>query len=711
MSKISLCNLKTYKFLFLFLSFSFGCMANIKPTVFNDTNEIIQLNSNLSIYEDHSSTLKVNEVLSKDSFVITTQKVPNFGISNSSYWIKFSVKNDSKVDQLILGLTYPLMDHVELYQIQENKGIKISTLGDEIPFGGRKYKHQNFLFDLDISQQKINHYVLKVRSWEQISVPLIIGKPLSIFESNLTQDLIFGLFFGIMLVLVLYNLFIYFTVKDNSYLYYVVYILFISLTQATLYGYTFRLFFSNFPEFTNISLIIFNSLAGLATIEFVKLFLKTKEHTPILHKVFFILNLIYFCGIITGLTGFKSISYTLMDIGGMLIAFYTLFLAVKISLKGYRPAKIFLFAWTVFLFGVIFFVLKNIGVLPSNIYTNYTMTFGISLEGIILSLALADRINIYKKEKDDAQEKTLVTLQENEKIIREQNIILEQKVTERTTSLNEALYNLKEAQVRLVDSEKMSSLGQLTAGIAHEINNPINFVSSNIPPLKQDIDDLKSILEKYEEITPETSISEQLSEINKLKEQLDYDYLKIELSTIIKGVEDGAKRTTEIVSGLKNFSRLDEVELQEADINEGIHSSLILIKSKLKGIKLTKKLSKLPAILCYPSKINQLIMNILDNAIYAINAQTDKLDNEITITTYAENNHIVLGIKDSGIGMNQETKNKVFEPFFTTKPVGLGTGLGMSITYSIIKMHNADVEINSIEKQGTEITIKIPSNG
>jgi len=711
MRKINPRNLKKRKLLVLFFLFSVCCIGNIKPTTFNDQDEIIQLNSNLFIFEDYSSNLKVDEVLLKDSFILSSQKVPNFGISSSTYWIKFSVKNDSKVDQLILGLTYPLMDHLELYEIQKGKGIKLSTLGDEIPFNERKYKHQNFLFDLGIDQLETKHYALKIRSWEQISVPLIIGKTQSIYEQNLTQDLIFGLFFGIMIVLVFYNLFIYFTVKDNSYLYYVVYILFISLTQATLFGYTFRLFLSDFPGFTNISLVVFNSLAGIATIEFIKLFLKTKKHTPLLHKGFYILTLIYVCGIATGISGLKTISYTLMDIGGMLISFYTLYIAIKISLKGYRPAKIFLFAWTIFLLGVIFFVLKSVGVLPSNTYTNYTMTFGISLEGIILSIALADRINIYKKDKEEAQQKTLDTLKENEKIIREQNVILEQKVTERTSDLNQALTDLKLAQVKLIDAEKMSSLGQLTAGIAHEINNPINFVSSNIPPLRQDLEELTSIINKYEEISIETDISIKLDEINRFKEELDYEYLKTELNTIVNGIADGAKRTTEIVSGLKNFSRLDEVDLQSTNINEGVNSSLILIKNKLQGIKLTINLANLPSIDCYPGKLNQLFMNIIDNAIYAVKAKTDETIKEITVETLVDDCFIKISVKDSGVGMSEETKSKIFEPFYTTKPVGDGTGLGMSISYSVIKLHNAIVEINSEENQGTEIIIKIPING
>ena len=232
--------------------------------------------------------------------------------------------------------------------------------------------------------------------------------------------------------------------------------------------------------------------------------------------------------------------------------------------KGSRSAIFLLISWSFFLIGVAVFAMKNFGVLPSNNFTEYTMPLGAAIETVLLSFALADKINIYKKEKEESQRKTVEALQENEKIIREQNIVLEQKVEERTTELNQTLVNLKETQSQLVDAEKMSSLGQLTAGIAHEINNPINFVSSNVAPLRQDIEDLNTIINKYQELETTDDISEKLKEIEVLKKELDFDYLKTELATIIDGIEDGAKRTTEIVSGLRNFARLDEGELKNA---------------------------------------------------------------------------------------------------------------------------------------------------
>ena len=335
------------------------------------------------------------------------------------------------------------------------------------------------------------------------------------------------------------------------------------------------------------------------------------------------------------------------------------------------------------------------------------MQIGSCLETILLSFALADRINIMRKEKDLYQQQAIEALEEKQLLIKEQNITLDRKVKERTAELNDALVNLKQAQTKLVESEKMASLGQLTAGIAHEINNPINFVSSNVFPLRQDINDLKQILQHYETLTESSDFKTKLQEINNLKEELDYETLLEELETIINGIEDGARRTAEIVSGLRNFSRLDQSEVEVASINDCIETTLKIIQSKLKNIHLIKDFGNIPKIECFPGKLNQLFLNTIDNAIHAIH--TKNIENgELTIKTYEEGKNLICIIKDNGIGMDEATKNKIFDPLFTTKEVGEGTGLGMSIVHGIVELHGGKMEISSEKNVGTEIKLILP---
>lgn len=678
--------------------------------VFTKGDKIINKFSEILIYKDSTKKLKASDVaeLSDKEFNSTPNGIPNLGVTKYNFWIKFSITNSSDFKDLILGINNPLIDTIELYEFLP-KPLLIEIQGDKINYYERKYDNQNFLFDIEIFPYQTKTYLLKVNSWEQLMLPIYIGEKQAIYEANSKNDLIFGIFFGLMFFLVLYNLFIYFSTKDISYIYYVCYACFITLTQAALNGYTFRFLFPSSPLISNATLVIFNSIAGLATILFIQNFLNLKFYFPKLRIGYYLISLLYLGGIFSILFGLYQISYNLMDIGGLLIAPFSLFIAIRIALKGNRSAKIFLLAWSFFLIGVILFVLKNASILPSNNFTNYTMTIGIAIEGILISFALADRINIMRKEKDEYQQQAIQALKENQFLIKEQNIILEQKVKERTAELNKAIEDLKQAQSQLVESEKMASLGQLTAGIAHEINNPINFVSSNVFPLKQDIEDLKSILNKYAEITESADLKSKLNEINNLKEELDYEILLEELDTIIHGIEDGAKRTAEIVSGLRNFSRLDESEFQSANVNDCINTTLKIINPKLSDIEIITELGDIPPIDCYPGKLNQFFLNTIDNAIYAVNAiKTPNHKGKIEIKTTLKNDHVLVSLKDNGIGMNETTKNKIFDPFFTTKDVGEGTGLGMSIAHGILEMHHAKIEIESEINKGTEIKIFLP---
>jgi signal transduction histidine kinase len=265
------------------------------------------------------------------------------------------------------------------------------------------------------------------------------------------------------------------------------------------------------------------------------------------------------------------------------------------------------------------------------------------------------------------------------------------------TELTETHAKLKTTQQQLVQSEKMAGLGQLTAGVAHEINNPINFVSSSIGSLKRDVDDLKLLLKTYQE---------KPNEAEALAKQLDIDYTVKEIDELMLGITEGANRTSEIVKGLRNFSRTDEAEKKNANINECLDSTIMILQTKLKdkNIGLIKEFAQLPDIACYPGQLNQVFMNIISNAVDAF----DGNNGEINIVTKKENNHILVSIKDNGKGMTDEVKKKIFDPFFTTKDVGSGTGLGLSIAYGIMEKHNAKIDVQSEVGKGSEFLITLP---
>ncbi|MCF0040287.1 sensor histidine kinase [Dyadobacter fanqingshengii] len=678
------------------------------------------IGKHVEIFEDATNTRSFEQVVQEKNFVQSTDDTPNMGLSQSTFWIRFSIANKSASSLLYLELAHPLIHTCELFEITGNK-ISTEKYLENADFGDRNIKHQNLVFNLDIRPGQQKNYYLKVKGFNQVILPLIIRDQENFFEAAQIGETINGIFSGIIIVMVLYNIFIYFSTRDKSYLFYVLYVLSVGLAQTALTGYGFKYLWPYAPQFNSIATIYFSGFAGIFAMLFVKNFLQLKEKWPPGVIILNVIIVLYSSTGLLNLLGFELLSFRAVDVSGGIGAIGLFIIGFKLSKEDYRPAKLFLIAWTIFLFGLFLLVLRNINILPYNFLTTYTMQFGSIAEVVLLSIALADKINIFKKEREESQAEALKVSLENEKIIMEQNTFLEKSVNERTaelqyanTELNVTLTKLKDTQTQLLDSEKMASLGQLTAGIAHEINNPINFVSSNIRPLRRDIDDVLEILDSYDGIQDVDSIDGlqvKIREIEKLKEDLDLDYIKTELGTLLKGMEDGASRTVEIVKGLKIFSRVDESDLNVVNINDGIESTLIILNYQMgNSITLVKELGNIPSIECFAGKLNQVFMNILNNSIYALLKQ--KNDNKtptIWVRSWLKDpENIAISIRDNGPGMPPEVRAKIFEPFFTTKQVGDGTGLGLSIVFKIIAVHSGNIQVNTEVGQGTEFLITLP---
>ncbi|HEY9706839.1 MAG TPA: ATP-binding protein, partial [Oculatellaceae cyanobacterium] len=283
--------------------------------------------------------------------------------------------------------------------------------------------------------------------------------------------------------------------------------------------------------------------------------------------------------------------------------------------------------------------------------------------------------------------------------------------------LEKALQELQRTQAQLVQSEKMSSLGQLVAGVAHEINNPVSFIYGNLVHADGYTQDLLGLIQLYQKQYPIPTPEIQL-EI----EELDLDFLIEDLPKLLDSMKIGAERICEIVSSLRNFSRIAEAERKAVDIHEGLDSTLVILRNRLKaqgdhpGIQVIKEYGNLPKVECYAGQLNQVFMNLFTNAIDAIDEQTDSLEqipanpSTIRVRTELLNDHqVAIRIVDNGPGMTEQVKARLFDPFFTTKPVGTGTGLGLSISYQIVvERHGGQLLCFSELGQGTEFIIQIP---
>lgn len=312
-----------------------------------------------------------------------------------------------------------------------------------------------------------------------------------------------------------------------------------------------------------------------------------------------------------------------------------------------------------------------------------------------------------------------ITTKIAEQVTKEANFELQAPVTTEdevgvlTNTLNHLIQRvaaytreLKQTQAQLIHSEKMSSLGRMVAGIAHEINNPVSFIYGNLAHAEAYMQEVISILRLYQQHYPNAD-----AKIQEAIKAIDLDFVCEDLPKTFASMKNGAERIRQIVLLLRSFSRLDESEVKTIDLHSGIDSALGIFNSRLQQDKISiiKQYEQLPLVECQPAQINQVFANIIENAIDALEEQTEECEKQIVIQTeYISNDFVRVKIRDNGKGIAPEIKDKIFEPFFTTKPVGKGTGIGLSIAYQIVKTSAGNIEVSSQLGKGTEVTITLP---
>jgi two-component system, NtrC family, sensor kinase len=699
---------------YFILFFFFGGPLSIKAqdTLFYSQDQsVIDIGRFARFHIDAYDSLSLAQVqaLPDRAFEKSKTEVMNFGNTTASIGIKLYIKNLT-TEPLFLSFENSELQHIDILTLDEKGQQTVQQGGYYAPFANRYLQRGNAV--LKIGTQPAVVY-MKVKTHSSFYFPVNVSALPPLMDASYKRDVFKGVTLGIMLAMLFYNLFVFFLVRDNLYLYYCFYVVAGIYTYSHLNGLWFFTW-SDYPFFNRFLGI---QLLALGAAFFSFRFLNSKVVTPRLYRVMqgFVVVIILLIPIeyldIQPFTNNFSQLFTALG------AFVLFGAGIFAYLQGNKSAKYYVLAWVFFLFGSFITLLCFVGWVPYNFLTFNGSVIGACIENLMLSFALANRINIYRAESAQAQALAFQRLEENERLVREQNKDLEEKVHERTTELESSLDMLKTTQTQLIQAEKLASLGELTAGIAHEIQNPLNFVnnfSELSVGLVQDIEE-----EMAKPALDNAYIEELFTDLRENQEKINHH----------------GKRASSIVKGMLGHSRENTGVRELTDLNKLADEYLRLsyhgLRAKDKNFNADFELiadPNLPTIKVIPQDFGRVLLNLINNAFYAVNEKKKKYmartlhqaesmtegsyQPTVTVTTQQLDNQILIKVRDNGTGMPESVKDKVFQPFFTTKPTGSGTGLGLSISYDIVtKGHGGRFDIETKEGEFTEFIIHLPMLG
>ncbi|MEP7228877.1 MAG: 7TM-DISM domain-containing protein [Ginsengibacter sp.] len=666
------------------------------PVLLTDNTSLISIGKQIDIFEDPGGRLTLQQILSPEyqaQFKKSTQEVPNFGTKQTFVWCRIQIKNVSHIDW-VLNVDFPYLHGVNLYQPSGNTYTMEET-GRSFPFSKRHIRNRSFLFALQFKEGEEKEIYLRVENHVCI-FPLYIGNMTAISEKQHPEDTLYGIYYGICFIVAFYALALFIATHETYYFYFFLQIIFFFLYGIIYCGDASQWFPAFALPVTDFGTVII-SIGIIFVYLFFNSFLNTRKKIPAASRTFLISASLIVIAVLLYFAGFRSLATTIN-----MIVFSSVFLAAVILIFYLKEEKIIRLLFIGFAIGfgvVIFWILMLQNLIPYTRIVNNLFMIQYMWWMIIFSVVLGLNINNYIKEKYQAQKESLTYLKENEKLILHQNEMLEQKVEERTKEL-------RETQSQLIQSEKMASLGELTAGIAHEMQNPLNFVNN------------------FSEINTEL--------IGEMKNELNEGNTK-EAIVIANTIEENeqkinhhGKRADAIVKGMIQHSRINSGQQELTNLNaladEYLRLSYHGFRAKDKSfnaITHTDFDETIGKINIIPQDIGRVLLNLYNNAFYSVaeksiqhseNLPAGQAGYEPTIwlATRKNGDKIFINVKDNGNGIPQKLIDKIFQPFFTTKPTGQGTGLGLSLSYDIIRANGGEIKVETKESEGSVFIIQLP---
>ncbi|HET8730170.1 MAG TPA: 7TM diverse intracellular signaling domain-containing protein [Moraxellaceae bacterium] len=702
-------NVRSLLLLLTLLAASFSAATSLGQPVLDVGRAPVDktLGRYLVVYADPTGTLTLDDIrkLPDAAFRPVTRDVPNFSFSSSHFWFRLRVRwSDPDETVYRLWQEYPLTDYLTLYRPDGRGGYEAVHTGDQLPFSHRELATRAFGFRLDPHKGQTDDYYVELHGAGTMVLELQITSHATALADTETRHLFYGLYYGAILALLLYNLMLFASLRERVYLWYTLYVAGLGMTFFDINGLAFRYFWPNFT-WMNTGFLMFTFLSLLAQVQFTRTFLTLDREWPVVDRV--LSAAAGLCGIAFLAVLFTPDHYLYpasQDVAS-LVAILCIIAGTGLWLRGYRPARFFTLASGFYIVGILVYVLQNFGWLATSAFTAHAVQIGSSFELVLYSLALADRIRLMRVEKRQIEQQVRQQLLDY-------NRSLEHSVQARTQDLLASLRTVSEKhealmsmQQQLVQAEKMSSLGTLVSGVAHEINNPANFTRLAAENVSRDVQSLREFLIALSDAESDPAL---IDEIN-----ARFERIISQLSL----VHDGADRLALIVRDLQNFSRIGDSDAQIAAPDDGLQATLNLVRAQY-GDRIDISLERTHPHArgaCHPAALNQVFMNLAVNACQAIleksvkNGSTAYPAGHLHIATRLDPNGDWLAeFSDDGLGMDIATQARIFEPFFTTKEVGTGTGLGLSVSYGIIRRHSGEIQVVSTPGQGSRFVVRIP---
>lgn len=687
--------------IFLLIVWFSGLLTTSAGTV-NWTSGQKQQNigNSISILEDKEGRYSLKDVLSdslQDRFKKSDQVILNFGFTTSSYWLHFDMHAPSEA--LLLELAHTHLENVEFYAIDSGGNVEMIRGGYRIPLDEKFKKHHFQIFPVFIG--KYEYYIKISQPVQPLPVRIHASDEYEIITYH--QRLVFGFYLGLIFFVILSNLFFYISLRNKLFLFYSGIVL-VYLGYACMVMDGFIVYFIDHVDL----LFWYKNIPTIGVplqMMYALVFLEMSKYSPRLSK--YTWWLIYYFIAYAVIKFFIPVTALLaMNTLHALISFFGMcYLGYKAGKKGNRLGKYFALAYLIY-FTLVLVEATYVQIGKPGYFMELShVAWATLIEAFILSFLLSKRFEWEREEaeqeKTQAQKQLIEKTLENERFVKEQNAILEQRVRERTEELRNSLENLKQTQAQLIQSEKLASLGELTAGIAHEIKNPLNFVNN------------------FAEVTKEL-----VEEMNECVDNGEYDEVKAISSDIKQNLEkinEHGKRADSIVRGMLQHSRGGALVKESTDINslceEYVRLAFHGFRAKDNRFNARYELdlqTDLPHAMVVVQDFGRVILNIVNNAFYAVSERAKKGEDgyqpSVSVKTKLTGDKMEILISDNGMGIPQSIRDKIFQPFYTTKPTGQGTGLGLSLSYDIVKAHGGEIFVDHLPEGGTRFRILIPHN-